>query len=811
MAALSLPVKIVHADEPIITAQSTNIQDASHVHEPKKIETQTFMPLTPVTQTIPVNILDILIDEAKKQINTVSILLAGLSSMVHDNQIAVINKKETLHAIKALTTLVHSFQREKFVNLNLATTLFLLKFNSALIDHLITAINNNLNDIKPFDPTSLISKSLDTKVTIKAIEQCINENKKKLQKLVNKADHAGLHWYNIAYRKADKWVISPSVKYSIPQRTLLASACAAVGLTSLWYISPRTMEAMMPSVYNTVYGEHPRIELHDGVEVTVNEDNLKPFGRLENFASKLHRSILPITAMIGYFAFQGLKKEWDGIAPRLTQQIQSFHHWLLGGSHLKQANKLNNLVDKVTFDDLVGLDHVKNEFKLLVHYLANPEPYDRLGLTPPKGILLDGPTRTGKSHSVKALYNEIQSVFGADKNNMFKFIPLDAPTINREGIGYLLSLIKKHAPCVVFIDEIDLLDLQRKGKNETLSEFLTMMSGYLDNHDSKNQVIIIAATNRPENLDIALRQPGRFGKELHFEYPSYQDRTTYIEHKLNKMSLDISQFSVNRMARETEGQSYEALNILINNAVLKARMRGQAVIQEHIDATFDDELRHIIQHNNKMIPAAEREILAVHFAGHALATLLMNSSIKLAKITIKDVMVNPKEEAMGIHLFRPELEEKKDNKRLEHGAIFTYKEDDSVGIMTQEEKRKAIMFHLAGIAAEEILHSSCGHSCHTVDMKSALDIAQSLVFEGLNKEIIKTLPETLQNDRFKGVFSLINECKQEVKSLLLAHKDQLTAIAQELAIQETLSAQDIQDVLNPSTEQDNETKEHITE
>lgn len=787
------------------------------------------MPLGKSTEvSSPVNILDTLVDEAKKQIDQVAVILASLSSMVNDNQIPVQQKKETLRAIKGLVSLVHSIQQEKFVNIDLATTLFLLRFNSALMDHIAKAIASDLNNIPPFNPAEIATKTFGKKVNVHEVEQHVLANKKKLTALIKKADHAGLRWYNLAYRQVDKYIISPSVKYSIPQRTLIAAAGIFTVLTTWWYLNEETFEKQFPTLHNKFYGPHPKTNKYDGS--CENEKDLKAFGTLESFANKLVHNHLPIFGAIGGFflwgamskdkdgtergSFWGLKQEWQRFYKKLTKKVRALHHWLLGGSHLKEANKINNFVDKVTFDDLVGLDQVKNEFKLLVSYLQNPEPFDRLGLTPPKGILLDGPTRTGKSYSVKALYNEIQSTFGTDKKHMFKFIPLDAPTINKEGIGYLLGLIRKHAPCVVFIDEIDLLDLQRKGKNETLSEFLTLMSGYLDNQDSKHQVIIIAATNRPENLDVALRQPGRFGKELHFEYPSYANRLTYIERKLNKLSLDISNFDTERMARETEGQSYEALNTLINNAVLKARINGQMVTQAHIDATFDEELLHEIKEVNKEVPQKEREILGAHFAGHALAANMLNSNLQLTKVTIRDVMITPKEEAMGLHLYNAdaptEQEKKSEDKRLAHGAVFTHKQGDSIGITTREEKRKLCMFHLAGIVAEEILLGSCGFSCHAHDMKYALDIAQSIAFEGLNEKTIKTLPKSMQEERYKGAFTIINECKEEIRKALMAQKDVLTKIYEGLVAQDSLSAQEVKDIINPPTPTVEESPEEET-
>ena len=158
----------------------------------------------------PVNILDMLVDEAKKQIDQVEVILASLSSMVNDNQIPVREKKETLKAIKNLINLVHSIQQEKFINIDLSTTLFLLRFNSALMDHIAQAIAQDLNDIPAFNPAEIATKTFGKKVNINEVEQHVHANQKKLTQLIKKADHAGLRWYNLAYRQLIN-ILSPQV------------------------------------------------------------------------------------------------------------------------------------------------------------------------------------------------------------------------------------------------------------------------------------------------------------------------------------------------------------------------------------------------------------------------------------------------------------------------------------------------------------------------------------------------------------------------------------------------------------------------
>jgi len=508
--------------------------------------------------------------------------------------------------------------------------------------------------------------------------------------------------------------------------------------------------------------------------------------RSDRIFSFLKKDILAVGSMLGTSCNYIFRKEWKIFKPFFDEKISILTNKLKGGSYLKKANKLQGIIEEVYFDDLVGLNHVKDFYSNLIAYLENPEPFDRLGISPPKGCLLIGDTRTGKSYSVQALFTELNKMLERDnRKNEFKFFELTSSEINSEGIGYLLSIIKSCAPCIVFIDEIDLLDLQRRGKNSMLSEFLTCMSGALSNGDSKNQVIIIAATNRPENLDEALRTPGRFGKELRFEYPSFKDRKEFITKQLDKLSLNLELFDIDKLTQETEGKAYEALKLLINQSVLKSRIRGEILTQKHLEETLNEIIRNVIEENFKDIPQHEKELLSIHFSGHALALILLDMHIKLASVTIKPVMTHIKEEFMGSHLWQNENNKQK---RIEYGEIFTHHNHDTINIMNKEEKLGLCKYYLAGIAAEEIIFGSCGFSCHTQDKEKALTLIKSLVFEGIDAG---RLPKDIQTQLYNEAFALLSVCKQEIVSLLTPHKETLLSIAQTLQKRNTLSQKDV--------------------
>ncbi len=527
------------------------------------------------------------------------------------------------------------------------------------------------------------------------------------------------------------------------------------------------------------------------------------FDRIDYSIALLKRDFSAIGLALHAVVAAGWSKEASKFYPKLKKQISIWGNRLKGGSHLKEAQKLAEVSDNVRFTDIFGQDEIKRYWQLLVDYLENPEPFDRLGLTPPKGILCVGDTRTGKTFSVQALLGEIKAMQQrTGSKDKFKFLNLSAAMIDMYGLTEILKEIKQAAPCIVFIDEIDLLYLQRHGhENKKLSEFLVSMSGTIDSKDSKNQVIIIAATNKPESLDVALRQPGRFGKEIRFEYPNYQDRIAFISHKLEKLSLDPEQFDIDYLAQVTEKKSYEALTMLLNNALLKARNNHEMINQEHLNATLDEDVLHIIPHNSKNIPMHEQEILAAHLAAQALTLIKLQPENKLSKVTIKQVMTDIKEEFMGRHLWTPVKDrEKNEQQRFEYGKLFMNHSKDSIHLNSRAEKIKQIQTFLAGFIGEEIMHGSCGYSCHKEDAHKALELAQSITFEGLDSE---DLPKHIYKIKYDAALKIIETCKKATRELLMENKKELEIITSALLQYKTLDAQIIQKLIQNPQEESN--------
>ncbi|TET34807.1 AAA family ATPase [Candidatus Dependentiae bacterium] len=774
---------------------------------------------------------DKLIGESQKQLTKIRVCLTSIAPIIKKNgKLSSETQEKAVAYFTSVDKALENYEKRKFTDTDtqaIATQLIIL--NKDVIDHLSEALRTNFKDIDSYDIEAIIIKSMTTRsasLEPKDIAQQFINNNKKLEQLEKRAQ--GLRWYNHLFRAVDNHIVTPCQKHSIVQRTLLAAGAVFLANYMWWHLDHNSFRKQWEPIvgeplYNTVWGSHmippdasqympsnpprqrrmkrsgrtsflKRSSLPHSTKLPLTKDG-KPAGyisKADHFGTTWLRNLSPIGPALTTYVLAHLYNERDLFYPKIKKQMTILKNKLKGGVYHKEAERAAEKAEQVRFSDIFGQHDIKRYLQHLVDYLKDPESADRLGLTPPRGILLIGDTRTGKTFCVNALLGEINDMLeSTGQSGKYKMYHLDALMIQTKGIEYWLGLVKQSAPCIVFIDEIDLLYLQRTGANKTLSEFLTAMGDAVSSKDSKKQVIVIAATNRPETLDVALRQPGRFGKELRFEYPNYEDRLIFIKTKLTELSLSADGLDVAKLAKYTESKSYEALNMLIKNAIIKARLRGVVLSQAILDEALDEDIYHIIPNYTKNIPQHELDILTAHFAGQALALHLMDNSVQLAKVTIKQVMTELKEEFMGTHLMNnPDKEEQQ---RFEYGKVFTCHAHDSISMNSQATKRKLCKMYLAGFIAEELLLGSCSYSCHAeADRHNALTLAKSIAFEGYD---VKTMPKHIQIEKYNQALALIEQCKQEVKELLAKNKDSLKRLSDALLEHKTLDRDQVAEVL----------------
>ena len=338
-------------------------------------------------------------------------------------------------------------------------------------------------------------------------------------------------------------------------------------------------------------------------------------------------------------------------------------------------------IPKTTFADVAGIDEAKFELQEVVDFLKNPTKYTDLGATIPKGILLSGQPGTGKTLLAKAIAGESGVPFFAASGSEFveMYVGMGASRVRK-----LFNEAKENAPCILFIDEIDAMGKNRSGasganggsdeREQTLNQMLTEMDGFSGN----TGVIVVAATNRADVLDPALKRAGRFDRQIEVPLPDRTGREAILKvHSQNK-KLD-SGVSFNEVAKRTPGFSGADLaNIMNESAINTVRRGAKAITYTDIDTAIDTSIAGAKKLNSS-ISQRKREVVANHEAGHAIVAAMVKGYDQVQKISIE-----PRGKAAGLTWYLPDAD------RIDSG------------LYTRQYLANAIVVALGGRAAEEI-------------------------------------------------------------------------------------------------------------
>jgi len=347
-------------------------------------------------------------------------------------------------------------------------------------------------------------------------------------------------------------------------------------------------------------------------------------------------NFLPWLLLIGFWVFLARRMQGGGAG----RNIFSF-----GKS---RARLLMEDETKVTFDDVAGCDEAKEELKEIIEFLKNPKKFSRLGGKIPKGALLLGAPGTGKTLLARAVSGEAGvpffSMSGADFVEMFV-------GVGASRVRDLFEQGRKNAPCIIFIDEIDAVGRQRGAglggghdeREQTLNALLVEMDGF----DTKEGVIIIAATNRPDVLDSALLRPGRFDRQIVVDHPDVRGREGILKVHTKNIPLD-KDVDLAVLAKGTPGLAGAELANLVNEAALFAARRDQAKVTMEDFETAKDKVMMGMERRSLIISEEEKKATAYHEAGHVLIAKLIPGSDPVHKVTII-----PRGRALGVTSYLP--------------------------------------------------------------------------------------------------------------------------------------------------------------
>jgi len=371
------------------------------------------------------------------------------------------------------------------------------------------------------------------------------------------------------------------------------------------------------------------------------------------------------------------------------------------GMGKSNARVYNQSKTQITFADVAGVDESKRELQEVVDFLANGEKYHRIGAKIPKGVLLVGPPGTGKTLLAKAVAGEAGVPFLSMAGSEFVELYVG---VGASRVRDLFNRAKRQAPCIIFIDELDAIGKARGNnpnfgndeREQTLNQLLTEMDGF----DGNDGVIVIAATNRPEILDSALRRPGRFDRQVLVDRPDKSGRVQILKVHARPVKLG-EDVSLEELAAQTAGFSGADLANLVNEAALMAaRNNRQAVLM----ADFKEAIERVIaglEKRSRVLTPLERQTVAYHEVGHALVGALMPGNSKVSKISIVPRGLG----ALGYTLQTPE---------------------DDRYLLMEDELRGQLATLLGGRSAEEIVFGKVSTGASD-DIQKATSLAERAI------------------------------------------------------------------------------------
>ena len=479
----------------------------------------------------------------------------------------------------------------------------------------------------------------------------------------------------------------------------------------------------------------------------------------------------PILLIIGFWIF-------------FMRQVQSGGNKALSFGK-SRARLSSNSQKKVTFKDVAGVEEPKEELQEIIEFLKEPQKFQKLGGRIPKGVLLVGAPGTGKTLLARAVAGEASvpffSISGSDFVEMFV-------GVGASRVRDLFEQGKKNAPCIVFIDEIDAVGRHRGAglggghdeREQTLNQLLVEMDGF----ESNEGVILVAATNRPDVLDPALLRPGRFDRRIVVNHPDVKGREGILAVHTHKIPLS-DDVDAHVLARGTSGFSGADLANLVNEAALNAARYNQNVVRMEDFEFAKDKVLMGSERRSMIISDDEKQVTAIHEAGHALLTVLLPNADPIHKVTII-----PRGMALGLTQQLP-VDDK-------HNYSRDYL-DDQIGIL------------LGGRIAEELSRGDITTGAGN-DLERATDLARKMVCEWGMSEAVGPLTFGKKEEQiFLGrdfsqhqdysqdtairidqeIKRIVTNNYDRARDILEKHRTVLTQIAEELLIREVLDADQV--------------------
>jgi len=455
-----------------------------------------------------------------------------------------------------------------------------------------------------------------------------------------------------------------------------------------------------------------------------------------------------------------------------------------------QAKLYDQTKEKTSFDDVAGVDGAKTELREVIAFLTKPDKFKAIGAKIPKGVLLVGPPGTGKTMLARAVAGEAGVPFftitGSDFMEMFV-------GVGAKRVRDMFEKAKEKSPCIIFIDELDSIGRRRGAglggghdeREQTLNQLLSEMDGF----EPHENVIVMAATNRPDILDKALLRPGRFDRQITVDNPHVESREKILEIHAKNKKLDES-VSLEEIAKSTPGFSGADLENLLNEAALHAARQDRNTIEKKDVEEARDKIMMGLEREGMQLDDDTRKMIAYHEAGHALIAAALPNSDPIHKVTIV-----PRGKAMGVTMQLPSKEQY---------------------IVRKEYMVDRLSVLMGGRAAENIIFSTATSGAEN-DLKQATKIARKMVLDwGMSDEFenmaygeeseqvflgkdlssSKKYSEETGASIDKSIKKILDQANKTARDILTKYSDQLDKIAELLLEHEEIEGKQVDELLS---------------
>jgi len=522
-----------------------------------------------------------------------------------------------------------------------------------------------------------------------------------------------------------------------------------------------TRASVTPMVYQGIYNVEGAYVLHPGAKA-------KSFSITTHLDKKQLKSLLEQSNVKVDLPGQGGKSQIANIVSTLIIAgligMLVVHQMRIGKA--KTSHKIKSR-PAIRFKDVAGIEEAKAEVQEIVDFLRNPRKYKRLGGNLPKGVLLIGPPGTGKTMLAKAIAGEANAHFfsahGSDFNEVFV-------GVGAKRVREIFRHATKNKPAIIFIDEIDCLGKSRKfDTNGEMQQTINALLASMDGFESNEGVVVLAATNRPEDLDEALLRPGRFDRKVTVPLPDIKGRFEILKAHGRNKPIHNAEGALEAIAKTTPGMSGADLANLINEAAIScAQNNASEITLVELEASRD-KVRFGKERKSMVLRKEEREMVAYHEAGHTLINLHKSLLPPLYKVSII-----PRGNALGVTTLLP---------------------NEDQNIHTKEFLLQQLVVLMGGRAAEKIFYGATTNGANG-DLDTAKNIARRMIHDwGMGERLYY---EDKQQDAELEINRLLENADREALAIIKAQREQTKQLAEALLARETLTREEVVQLLKVS-------------